>query len=147
MHGEPRNCNTLPSFSRLRHNLAVPWWSGKPCIPLAAGPITAAKRSMQILKRTWGEALIANFGIGFIVFIGYLIAILPIVLGGIICASGLVPVGAALIAVGIALLLAVALISTALNSIIIGALYLYAAEGTVPQQFDDDLFRHAFARK
>jgi hypothetical protein len=34
-----------------------------------------------------------------------------------------------------------------MNSIIIGALYLYAAEGTVPEQFDDDLFKQAFAHK
>ncbi len=112
-----------------------------------AGPIEAAKRSFQVLKRTWGEALIANFGIGFIVFLASLIAIIPLILGAIAIGSGLIPLGVVAIVFGVVALLIVSLISSALNSIIIGALYLYASEGTVPQQFDDDLFRHAFAQK
>jgi hypothetical protein len=112
-----------------------------------AGPIKAAKRSFQILKRTWGEALIANFGIGFIVFLASLIAIIPLFLGAVAIGSGLIPLGIVAIVIGVVALLIVSLISSALNSIIIGALYLYASEGTVPQQFDDNFFRHAFAQK
>jgi hypothetical protein len=112
-----------------------------------AGPITAAKRSFEILKRTWGEAVFARFGIGFIVFLGMMLGIIPMVLGGMALASGLAPVGGVLIVVGIVVMLLVSLISSALSSIIIGALYLYAAEGTVPQQFDSDLFQRAFAAK
>ncbi len=41
----------------------------------------------------------------------------------------------------------VSLVLSVVNSIIIGALYLYAAEGTVPQQLDDDLFKRAFEHK
>lgn len=112
-----------------------------------AGPIEAAKRSLQVLRRTWGEALTANFGIGFIVFLASLLAIIPLVLGALAIGGGLVPLGIVAIVIGVVALLVVSLISSALNSIIIGALYLYAAEGTVPQQFDDDTFRHAFAQK
>lgn len=112
-----------------------------------AGPIEAAKRSFQVLKRTWGEALSANFGIGFVVFFGYLLAIIPIVLGAFAIGAGLVPLGIVAIVIGVVSLLVVSLISSALNTIIIGALYLYAAEGTIPREFDDDLFRHAFAHK
>ena len=111
------------------------------------GPIDAAKRSFEILKRAWGEALVANFGIGFFVFLASLVGILPLIAGIALLASGQMAVGILLIVIGIVLLLAVSLISSALNSIIIGALYLYAAEGTVPQHFDNDLFRHAFAHK
>jgi len=112
-----------------------------------AGPLKAVKRSFQVLKKTWGEALIANFGIGFIVFLASLIAIIPLILGAVAIGSGLIPLGIAAIVFGVVALLIVSLISSALNSIIIGALYLYASEGTVPQQFDDDFFRHAFAQK
>jgi hypothetical protein len=38
----------------------------------------------------------------------------------------------------------VALASSALNAILLGALYLYAAEGSVPQQFDSATFEQAF---
>jgi len=112
-----------------------------------AGPIEAAKRSFAILKKTWGEALVANFGIGFVVFLATLVAIIPIVLGAIAIGAGLAPLGIAAIAVGVVALLVVSLVSSALNAIIIGALYLYAAEGTVPQQFDNNLFQKAFAHK
>src|SRR5262249_36395741 len=33
------------------------------------GPIQAIKRSMKILRKTWGEALIGNIGIGFFMFL------------------------------------------------------------------------------
>src|SRR5438105_6611151 len=33
------------------------------------GPIDAVKRSMAILRKTWGEALVGHFGIGFFVFL------------------------------------------------------------------------------
>jgi hypothetical protein len=112
-----------------------------------AGPITAFKRSTNILRRTWGEALTANFGVGFIIFLASLVAIIPLGLGFVVIAAGQTALGIAFIVIGIVALLLVSLISSALNSIIIGALYLYAAEGSVPEQFDDDQFRHAFAHK
>ena len=34
--------------------------------------------------------------------------------------------------------------SSALNAILLGALYLYAAEGSVPRQFDSATFEQAF---
>lgn len=111
------------------------------------GPIDATKRSLAILKRTWGEALSANFGVGFIVFIATLIAAVPVFLGIAAISAGMVAVGIACIAGGIILLLLVSLISSALNSIILGALYLYAAEEKVPEAFDRRLFQQAFVHK
>jgi hypothetical protein len=112
-----------------------------------ADPITATKRSFSILKKTWGEAVIANFGIGFVVLVASLLGFIPLVLGGFAIAAGMWPLGLVGFAAAAVIFLLVALISSALNTIIIGALYLYAAEGTVPTQFDSDLFRHAFAHK
>ena len=111
------------------------------------GPIDAAKRSLQVLKKTWGEALVANFGIGIIVFLATLVAFIPLVSGVVAIAMGAVWLGIIGVVVGIVALLLVSLIGSALNTIIIGALYLYAAEGTAPRQFDDDLLRHAFSQK
>ena len=111
------------------------------------GPIAAGKRSVEILRRTWGEALTANFGVGFIVFLASLMGIVPLILGGVAIAAGHTVLGITALVIGVAALLIDSLVSAAMNSIIIGALYLYAAEGTVPQQFDDQMFRTAFARK
>lgn len=112
-----------------------------------AGPIVAGKRSLEILKKTWGESLAANFGIGVIVFLVSLVAMLPLILGGIALAAGIWSLGILGLVIGIVALLAISLCSSALNTIILGALYLYAAEGTVPQQFDNALFQQAFVRK
>jgi hypothetical protein len=109
------------------------------------GPIQATKRSLSILRKTWGEALAANFGIGLIVFVASLIAAIPLILGLVALASGVVPLRVAGIVVGVVLLVLVGLVSSALHAILLGALYLYAAEGSAPQQFDEAILRQAFA--
>ena len=111
------------------------------------GPVAAGKRSLEILKRTWGEALVANFGIGLIFFLASLIGIIPCILGAVAVAAGHTALGIIALLIGIVVLLAISLISSALHSIIVGALYLFAADGTVPRQFDNRLFRQAFAHK
>src|SRR5207237_471760 len=49
------------------------------------GPIDAVKRSMSILRKTWGEALVGHFGIGFFVFLlalpGVLLLFVAVALG------------------------------------------------------------------
>ena len=45
------------------------------------------------------------------------------------------------------LLILISLVSSAVHAIAIGAIYLYAAEGTVPQHFDERLLREAFVHK
>jgi hypothetical protein len=111
------------------------------------GPIDAVKRSFAILKKTWGEALGANFGVGFIVFLASLVALVPLILGGVAIAAGLWPLGILGVVCGLVLLLVISLVSSTLNAIIVGALYLYGAVGTVPAHFDEALLRQAFARK
>lgn len=111
------------------------------------GPITATKRSFAILKKTWGEALTARFGIGFYVFLASLLGIIPLIIGIFVLIGGQVTLGVSAIITGIVMLMLASLISSALNSIIIAALYIYAAEGQAPEAFDGELFEHAFAPK
>lgn len=111
------------------------------------GPIDAGKRSLEILKRTWGEALAANFGIGLIIFLASLLGIVPCILGVVALAAGHTALGLIALVIGIIAVLIISLVSSALHAIVVGALYLYAAEGTVPRQFDNRLFRQAFAHK
>lgn len=111
------------------------------------GPVDAFKRSLSVLKRTWGEAIGANFGIGFITFIASLIGIIPLMLGIFLLASGQMIIGGGLIAAGVLALMIVSLVSTALDTILLAALYLYAADGTVPAHFDDSLLQHAFVTR
>jgi hypothetical protein len=104
------------------------------------GPVDAVKRSMAMMRETWGEMLVASVGIGLIVFVAILPAIGLIVLG----LMGGALLGGVLVAVGVLLLLVVSLVSSALQSILQAALYLFAAEGTSPPQFDRSLLEGAF---
>ncbi len=110
------------------------------------GPVEAIKRSTAIMKKTWGESLAANFGIGLITFVGMLVGFALIVPGGMLLQSS-AWLGGVLIATGILWILAVSLIASALNSILVAALYIYAAEGKPPEHFDSEMIHKAFAHK
>lgn len=108
------------------------------------GPVAAIKESAALLKRTWGEQLSLNIGLGFIIGLPMLLLMAATVAGGFWAASSEQPVlmiGA--IATGVTLMALLSLVSATLNAIIRGAVYVYAEEGVVPQSFDDTLVRHA----
>ncbi len=108
------------------------------------GPITAVKRSFAIIRKTWGEALTAQFSIGLFVFLAILASLVPAVVG---IAIGN-PVAAAVgIGITVLLVIVVSLISAALHAVILAALYLYAARGEVVPQFDEQLLRSAYGHK
>jgi hypothetical protein len=108
------------------------------------GPIEAIKRSCSILKRSWGESLVAQFGIGLCVTIATLLACIPGVLGAIAGTPLSLGIG---IGISILLVVIISLISAALHTIILAALYMYAAEGKVPNQFDEQLLASAYGPK
>lgn len=110
-------------------------------------PISAVKRSFAVLRKTWGESLAANFGVGIMTFLAMLLAIVPVGLGVMAMASGATIPGVVLVALGITLVIVISLVSSALSSILLVALYLYAADGEVPQQFDPSTFENAFLPK
>lgn len=112
------------------------------------GPFEAIKRSLSILRKTWGEALVSNVGIGLVVFLAILVCCVPGVLGGIAAASYNTPaylIGGA--AVTIVLIILVSLISSVLNVVVVAALYHYASTGSAPRQFEDGALRQAFCRE
>lgn len=111
------------------------------------GPIDSFKRSFSIIRKTWGEALTANFGIGFISFLASVVAFIPIVGGGYLLVTGMTVPGIALIVVGILSLILISLIHATLDSIVVAALYLYASEGEVESHFDNRLLRNAFTHR
>jgi hypothetical protein len=108
------------------------------------GPFEAVSRSVSLLKRTWGEALIGRLGLGFILFL-MSIPIFIMGIAGVYClVSGLVPVGIVLlVGAAIALLLYLA-VSSALHTILLAALYQYASDGQVPEGFDRETMTGAF---
>jgi hypothetical protein len=107
------------------------------------GPFEALKRSIGILKKTWGEALIVNFGLDLITGIALVaVFMLPMGLGVLSQDDATFYVG-----MGVALLLAVivVLISQALKAITIGALYEFAEDRVVAPGFEQEALSTAFS--
>ena len=111
------------------------------------GPFEAVSRSMSLLRRTWGEALIGRLGLGFFLFLLFIPVLLLFVAGVFALTSNAVPVGIALLVVGFIGLLLHSAISSALHTILLAALYQYAADNQVPEAFDRNTFEHAFQPK
>lgn len=110
------------------------------------GPVQAVGRSLSLLRKTWGEALVGNMGLNFILFLLFIPVILVFVGGIFALMSQMVPVGIALMVIaGILFLLHMA-VSSALHTIFLAALYQYAADGNVPEGFDGRVLESAFAR-
>ena len=108
------------------------------------GPLAAGKRSLEILRSTWGESLGARFGTGCSVALMMLVSFVPVIVGVVCWGIGLPVVGIPLVLAGLGMVMTVVLISSALESIILAALYLYAAEGRIPDQFQGDAIQTAF---
>lgn len=111
------------------------------------GPLDAVKRSWGVMKKTWGESIGANFGVGFMVFLGTLVCMVPLFGGAWLITQGTVPLGITAVVLGMVGLMVVSLVSSALNTIILAALYLYASDHEAPQHFDERLLRGAFAAR
>ncbi|MCI0464887.1 MAG: DUF6159 family protein, partial [Gemmataceae bacterium] len=110
------------------------------------GPFQAVQRSLALLRKAWGEALVGHMGIGLFVFLFSLLGIGLFVVGGFLCLS--VPVlGVAVLALAVGYCIALMAVSSALNGIFLGALYQYAAFGEVPGGFERGTLEGAFARK
>jgi hypothetical protein len=108
------------------------------------GPIDAIRRSGAILRRAWGEAFVANQGIGLFIFLFSLLACLPAVLGLMTGAPAFMIAG---IAITVVAMIVLGTISAALHSILLAAIYVFAADGRVPDEFDRGTLQNAFARR
>lgn len=112
------------------------------------GPLAAIKESVTLLKRTWGEQLSLNVGLG-VIFGLPMQLVLAATLGAAFWAASnqhpMLLIGT--IATGVTLIALLSMISATLNAIIRGAVYVYAEDGVVPQQFDDALVRRALSSR
>jgi hypothetical protein len=112
------------------------------------GPMEAVKRSVELLKRTWGENLIGNAGIGVVFGVLTFVAVLVagvLVVGAVSTQS--MPLIVAAIAVAVVGLSLLALVQASLQGIYAAALYQYAEEGRVGMGFDQALLEQAFRPK
>jgi hypothetical protein len=112
------------------------------------GPIDAIKRSVGLLKHTWGEQIVGNAGLGavfgLITFAVFLIGVPLIVLAAMAESLALLAVAVAVVMLAV---LVLGVVSSALSGIYTAAVYRYAATSEVGGSFSPDLVRNAFRVK
>lgn len=112
------------------------------------GPIDAVKRSTQLLKKTWGEQIVGNLGIG--AAFGLMSFAAFLIFGAGVAAAfasqSAVLIAGACAAFVVALVL-LGLVGSTLSAIYTAAVYRYATEGDAGGLFDPALVRDAFRPK
>ena len=112
------------------------------------GPIDAVKRSIELLKKTWGEQIAGNLGLGAffgLVVFGMIIIAVPLFYLVIMAKSTALII--ALVVIYLLAFVLVGLIHSALNGIYTAAVYQFATEGKVSGFFDQGLVQAAFKQK
>lgn len=107
------------------------------------GPIDALKHSASAIRKTWGEALVGYIGFGALSMLATYCAIPLIVIGGYFAPSS-PSIALGLTAVALVWIALSALVISTLSAIMRAALYIYAVEGAVPDEFDSQVMRNAF---
>lgn len=112
------------------------------------GPVDAVKESALILKRTWGENLAGQAGMGLVFG---LLQFLLILVGVAVVVMAVSTASALLVVLCLALIIGAMLLSFlvhgALSGIYAAALYRYATQNGNTQGFDSDAMRMAFVAK
>ncbi|MDE1898636.1 MAG: hypothetical protein KGI40_10860 [Xanthomonadaceae bacterium] len=111
-------------------------------------PVTAVKESATLLRRTWGENLIGNAGMGIafgLLFMALMLAGVGVLALAVAAHSALLM---ALVAAAVVLaIVLLALVQSALQGIYAAALYRYATGGDAGTGFDPALLGQAFRVK
>jgi hypothetical protein len=112
------------------------------------GPIEAVKRSGALLKKTWGEQIAGNFGMGAVfglIFLGLFIVFVPALVA--VASANSVGLVIFVIAGFVLLMIGLGLFSSALGGIYTAAVYQYATTGEAGEFFDANLVQNAFRTK
>jgi hypothetical protein len=112
------------------------------------GPVDAVKRSVELIKRSWGENLIGNGGIGVVFGLLMVLAVLvaALLIGGAVAMQSLAAIVLAVVVVVLGFTL-LGLVQSSLQGIYAAALYRYAEAGEASAGFDQALLEQAFAPK
>ena len=112
------------------------------------GPVEAIKRSASLLRKTWGEQLVGNFGIGTVfglMTVLLVILMIPMIILAAATQSLIFIAGVILLFVFAFILLG--LINAALSGIYAAAVYNYAAMGKTGEFFDPNIIKNTFRTK
>jgi hypothetical protein len=109
------------------------------------GPVDAVKRSTHLLKKTWGEQIAGNLGIG-AAFTFLFLGVVALFGGALALAisTNSAPLILGVVAVFVLAGVLMSLVGSTLSAIYTAAVYRYATEGDAGGMFDAALVRDAF---
>jgi hypothetical protein len=111
------------------------------------GPIEAVKRSANLLKRTWGEQIVGNFGIGTVfALLFFLLIVVGVGAIALTAATGNIGLIVTMVLLVIAAIMLLAMVNGALSGIYTAAVYRYATTGETTG-FDPDIIKNTFKQK
>ncbi len=108
------------------------------------GPIDSYKRSVQLLRQTWGEQIIGNVGFGLIFALFGLVPAMILIFLAALGGTAAFFVAGAIVLVWLVLL---GLIQSTVQTIYQAAIYCYASTGDAPAGFDNQMVASAFREK
>lgn len=112
------------------------------------GPVDGIKRSVALLKKTWGEQIVGNIGIGlvfgFLFFLTVIVGVILIVLAAMAESVTLIVLAVAIL---VLVMLILGLINSTLNGIYTAAVYQYAVTGEPSNYFRQELVQDTFRQR
>ena len=111
-------------------------------------PFEALKRSTSIVAKTWGESIVGNISISFIMFFVTIPGVMLLVGAAILAGVSQTLVLPILLGVtGFLWIIGCSVVGMAMNGILVAALYRYASQGEAPANFDEHLLHDSFRAK
>ena len=109
------------------------------------GPFEAVKRSTELLKKTWGEQVVGNFGVSAVLTLaGFGLTFLFVPLTFLAVQTEKPALIIATVGGFVVSLLVLALIGATLSGIYTAALYRFASEGKMGEGFSSEMVKEAF---
>jgi len=104
----------------------------------------AVRRSASMFKRTWGENVMGQGGVGLVGFLAVLAGVPVLVLALLTGNAVVAGLGAVVFALWVGVVMVV---TSALSGVYQTALYLYASTGELPRGYEPEAIRGAFAAR
>ena len=116
------------------------------------GPKQGLERSVEALKKSWGEGLTAHVSMGFVSFMACIPFFVMLVLGGGALANaaetgGSMWYGGGLLGLSFVYITVAVLMLSVARVLFSGTLYRFATTGKIGDEYDDDLVSGAFTPK
>ncbi|MGM5483524.1 MAG: DUF6159 family protein [Nanobdellota archaeon] len=112
------------------------------------GPFKAIQKSIDVLKKTWGESLIRYFGLGLIEFLFIMLGVfISVFLSVLLMIAGQIIPLIVLLALAFIYFIIIIMFFRIANTVFNTALYIYAESGIVPQNFNEEVMKNALKPK